>query len=61
METCDQCGPAVQAKERALLPSGRCLTYCAHCAHCATANMVGLIRANATLAPIEPACVPQPA
>lgn len=58
METCDQCGPAAQAKERALLPSGRCLTYCAHCA---TANMVGLIRANATLAPIEPACVPQPA
>lgn len=55
METCYQCGPAVQAKERATLPSGRTLTYCTHCA---SANMVGLIRANATLNPIEPACVP---
>lgn len=44
METCDQCGPAVQAKERALLPSGRSLTYCSHCA---SANMAGLIKAHA--------------
>lgn len=56
METCDECGPAVQAKERVTLPSGRCLTYCTHCA---TVHMVGLIRANATVNPIEPACVPQ--
>lgn len=58
METCDQCGPAVAAKERVFLPSGRTLTYCAHCA---TTHMVALTKANATLHPIEEACVPQPA
>lgn len=57
METCDECGPAVAAKERVTLPSGRTLTYCTH--H-ATVHMVGLIRANAIVTPIEPACVPQP-
>lgn len=57
METCDQCGPAVQAKERAMLPSGRSLTYCAHCA---SANMAGLIKADAIVCPIEDPCVPQP-
>ena len=56
METCDQCGPAVQAKERALLPSGRSLTYCSHCA---TVNMVALVREGAIIVPIEEACAPQ--
>ena len=58
METCDQCGPAAQAKERALLPSRRSLTYCTHCA---SVNMVGLIKADAVLCPIEEPCAPQPA
>ncbi len=64
METCDQCGPAVQAMKLITvpasirLPNGGILTYCDHCA---TANLVGLLRANATVQPLEQACAPQPA
>lgn len=62
METCDQCGPNVPAKKLITVPpsirypKGGILTYCDHCA---TANMVGLLRANAEVSPIEQACVPQ--
>lgn len=33
METCDECGPSVAAKELVALPSGRRLTFCGHCAN----------------------------
>lgn len=30
MDTCDECGPSVQARKTIHLPSGRHLTYCDH-------------------------------
>lgn len=64
METCDQCGPAVAAKQRIILPSSRRLPdggQLTYCDHCARANMVGLLKRDALILPIEEACAPQPA
>lgn len=64
METCDQCGPAVPARKRILLPpstklpNGGELTFCDHCT---TANTFELLKRDALILPIEEACVPQPA
>ena len=62
METCDQCGPAVLAMKRIILPPSRKLPdggELTYCDHCTTANMVGLLKRDALILAIEPACVPQ--
>lgn len=64
MDTCDGCGTSVPAMKRIILPpsvklpNGGQLTYCDHCT---TRHTFDLLKLDAVILPIEPACAPQPA